>query len=43
MTYAVDSREDVLRAADVCLEHNVFMETGPSQTRHPANIFSVRI
>jgi catechol 2,3-dioxygenase len=29
LTYAVDSREDVLRAADVCLEHNVFMETGP--------------
>ena len=29
LTYAVDSREDVLRAADICLEHNVFMETGP--------------
>jgi catechol 2,3-dioxygenase len=29
MTYAVDSREDVLRAADICLEHGVFIETGP--------------
>jgi catechol 2,3-dioxygenase len=31
ITYAVDSREDVLRAADICLEHGVFMETGPSK------------
>jgi catechol 2,3-dioxygenase len=29
LTYAVDSREEVLRAADICLEHGVFMETGP--------------
>ncbi|MEF2277576.1 catechol 2,3-dioxygenase [Deinococcus sp. YIM 134068] len=29
LTYAVDSREDVLRAADICLEHGVFIETGP--------------
>ncbi|MCL7454676.1 MAG: catechol 2,3-dioxygenase [Anaerolineae bacterium] len=29
ITYAVDSREAILRAADICLEHNVFMETGP--------------
>jgi len=29
VTYAVDSREAILRAADLCLEHNVFMETGP--------------
>ncbi len=29
MTYAVDSREDVLRCADVFLEHGVFIETGP--------------
>jgi catechol 2,3-dioxygenase len=29
ITYAVDSREDVLRTADVCLEHGVFIETGP--------------
>lgn len=28
-TYAVDNREAVLRAADICLEHNVFIETGP--------------
>jgi catechol 2,3-dioxygenase len=29
ITYAVDSREEILRAADICLEHKVFMETGP--------------
>lgn len=29
ITYAVDCREEILRAADICLEHGVFMETGP--------------
>lgn len=29
LTYAVDSREDVLKAADICLEHGVYIETGP--------------
>ena len=29
ITYAVDSREDILRAADIFLEQGVFMETGP--------------
>jgi catechol 2,3-dioxygenase len=29
LTYAVDSREEVLRAADVFLENGVFIETGP--------------
>jgi len=29
ITYAVDNREDVLRAADICLENNVFIESGP--------------
>ena len=29
VTYAVDNREDVLRAADICLEQGVFIETGP--------------
>lgn len=29
VTYVVDSREEVLRAADICLEHGVFIETGP--------------
>jgi catechol 2,3-dioxygenase len=29
MTYAVDSKEEVLRAADICLEHGVRIETGP--------------
>jgi len=28
-TYAVDCREDVLRAADICLENGVYIETGP--------------
>jgi catechol 2,3-dioxygenase len=29
LTYAVDSREEVLRAADICLEAGVHIETGP--------------
>lgn len=29
VAFAVDEREDVLRAADICLEHGVFIETGP--------------
>jgi catechol 2,3-dioxygenase len=29
VTYAVDQREQVLQAADVFLEHGVFIETGP--------------
>ncbi len=29
VTYAVDQRDDVLRAADVFLENGVFIETGP--------------
>ncbi|MEZ4707839.1 MAG: catechol 2,3-dioxygenase [Caldilineaceae bacterium] len=29
MTYAVNSREEVLLAADICLENGVFIETGP--------------
>jgi catechol 2,3-dioxygenase len=29
VTYAVDSREEVLRAADICLEEGIFIETGP--------------
>ena len=29
LTYAVDSREEVLRAADICLENGVYIETGP--------------
>jgi catechol 2,3-dioxygenase len=28
-TYAMDNREAILRAADICLEHGVFIETGP--------------
>ena len=29
ITYTVDSREAILRAADICLEHKVPIETGP--------------
>jgi catechol 2,3-dioxygenase len=29
LTYAMDSREDVLRAADILTENGVFIETGP--------------
>ena len=29
VTYVVDQREDVLRAADIFLENGVFIETGP--------------
>jgi len=29
VTYAVDSREEVLRAADICLENGIYIETGP--------------
>jgi catechol 2,3-dioxygenase len=29
LTYAVDCREDVLRAADIFLENGVYIETGP--------------
>jgi catechol 2,3-dioxygenase len=29
VTYAIDSREDILRAADIFLEHGIHIETGP--------------
>jgi catechol 2,3-dioxygenase len=29
LTYALDSRDEVLRAADICLENGIFIETGP--------------
>ena len=29
VTYAIDSREEILRAADIFLENGVFIETGP--------------
>lgn len=29
VTYAVNSREEVLIAADICLENGIFIETGP--------------
>lgn len=39
VTYAVDSREDVLRAADICLEHGVHIETGPHKHRIQQTFF----
>jgi len=29
ITYATDNREDILRAADICLENGVYIESGP--------------
>ena len=29
VTFAVDSREDVLKTADICLDNDIFIETGP--------------
>lgn len=29
VAFAADTREDILRAADICLDHGVFIETGP--------------
>ena len=29
VTFALDTREEILRAADIFLEHGVFIETGP--------------
>lgn len=29
LAFATDTREDILRAADICLENGVFIETGP--------------
>jgi catechol 2,3-dioxygenase len=29
VTFAVDSREDVLKTADICLDNGIFIETGP--------------
>ncbi len=31
LAYWLDTREDVLRAADICLEGGIFIETGPSK------------
>jgi len=29
IAFATDTREDILRPADICLDHGVFIETGP--------------
>jgi hypothetical protein len=38
VTYALDSREEILRAADIFLENDIFIETGPAQARDPADL-----
>ncbi|MGY3697778.1 catechol 2,3-dioxygenase [Bradyrhizobium sp. USDA 3240] len=38
VTYALDSREEILRAADIFLEHGVHIETGAAQARDPADL-----
>ena len=42
IAFATDTREDILRAADVCLEAGVHIETGSPQARHPADLLPVR-
>jgi hypothetical protein len=39
ITYALDSREDVLRAADVFLENGVHIETGPHKHAVQRTVF----
>ena len=43
VTYALDSREEILRAADIFLEAGVPIETGPAQARHPADLLPLRL
>ena len=43
VTYAVDSREDVLRAADIFLENWRSHRDRPAQARDSADIFPVRL
>ena len=39
LTYEVNSREEVLLAADICLENGVYIETGPHKHANSANVF----
>ncbi|MGY4594745.1 catechol 2,3-dioxygenase [Bradyrhizobium sp. GM22.5] len=38
VTYALDSREEILRAADIFLENGIHIETRPAQARDPADL-----
>ena len=40
VTYALDSREEILRAADIFLENGVFIETGPHKHAVQQTFFS---
>ena len=42
-TWAVDSQDEVMRAADIALENGIKIETGPAQARGPADILSVSV
>jgi catechol 2,3-dioxygenase len=37
--FAVDNREDVLRAADICVDHDIFIESGPSKHKISQQFF----
>ena len=42
-TWAVDSKDEVLRAADICLEHGVHIETGPHKHARAADVLPLRL
>ncbi|HEY4277209.1 MAG TPA: catechol 2,3-dioxygenase [Conexibacter sp.] len=37
--WAVDNREDVLRAADICMDNDIFIESGPSKHKISQQFF----
>jgi catechol 2,3-dioxygenase len=39
IAFATDTREDILRAADLCLDRGVFIETGPHKHAIPQTFF----
>jgi catechol 2,3-dioxygenase len=43
IAFATDTREDILRAADLAVDTGVFIETGPHKQRHPADVLPVRL
>ena len=43
LTYALDSREDILRAADIFLENGVYIETGPHKHAIQQTFFPLRL
>ena len=43
IAFATDTREDILRAADLALEQGVLHRDRPAQARHPADVLPVRL